>query len=162
MTKRRWMALGLLVFASACVLPEPPPPLPRAQLPPATVAAPAPPAVAVPLIVPAPLPAATPPVPPAAPVALAPPPRTLNPADLHGKQRDEVTALLGRPDLARPEPGAEVLLYQGQGCTLFVYLYAPAGGGQRRVEYVELGPGTRDVSRDTSCLTGLLMRVAGS
>ncbi|MSP20763.1 MAG: hypothetical protein EXQ93_04420 [Alphaproteobacteria bacterium] len=158
-------ALGALLLLGACVvepLPAPAPPVaalrpaapvqtaPQAPVIPAPEPVPAPPQVAV----------ALPPPPPA--VAVPKPPQTLNPPDLIGRARTDVIALLGAPDTARTEAGAEVLLYQGTSCTLFVFVYEPVGGGAARAEHVEVGPRTRDVSRDPACLTGLLQRVAAN
>ena len=96
-------------------------------------------------------------VPPPAP----PPPRGFDPTELNGKLREEVIGLLGGPSIARRETGAELLLFEGQGCVLYVFLYDQAGGGAPRVEYTELGPRTRDTSRERACLVGMLQPRAG-
>ena len=99
-------------------------------------------------------------MPPPPPVPRPPP--TITPVEIIGKSRTDVIGLFGQPDTARTEAGAEVLLYQGQGCVLFVFVYEPAPGalGGARAEHAEVGPALRDVSRDAACLTGLLQRVA--
>jgi len=162
----RAFALGALLALTACAVPPPDgaPPAPAAQLTPAQPlpapqAAPIPP----PPIMAEPQPVPPPPPPPPQIVVLPPappPPPTLNPTDLLGKGRTDVVALLGRPDSARTEAGAEVLLYQGEGCVLFVFLYVQAGGGAPRIDHVELGPRARDTTRDGTCLSGLVQRAA--
>jgi hypothetical protein len=155
--------LAALFVLAACATPPPGPPAPTAALtqqapmvlpPPEPAAAPQP----APATLPAP--AALPEIVVLPPAAVPRPPPTLNPVTLVGKPRTDVLALLGGPDQARTEAGAEVFLYQGEGCTLFVFLYEPQGGGTHRVEHVELGPRGRDLNRDAACLTGLLRRAA--
>lgn len=155
-------ALSALLMLGACVAAplEGVPPTPTAQLPPVPEAPVRPTEPAPPPIPPAPPPApevavAVPPPP------VAPPPRVFNPADLKGKQRDEVVDLLGGPAIARRETGAELLLYEGEGCVLYVFLYEPPAGGALRVEYTEVGPRNRDPSRDRACLAGMLPPRAG-
>ena len=158
--KRLALVAALLALA-ACAVPPAPPPGPPA---PAAVLTPQAPMVFPPEPAPPPPPAPAPPAvvvlpPPAQPLP-PPPPPTLVPAELVGKPRTDVLALLGGPDQARTEAGAEVILYQGDSCTLFVFLYEPQGGGAHRVEHVEVGPRGRDLSRDAACLAGLLRRAA--
>lgn len=159
--KRAVFAVALLLLGACVAAPlEGAPPAPTAQLSPVPQA-PAPVAEA------AALPPAPPPPPPPPEVAIvvpppAPPaPRTFDPTQLNGKQREEVIGLLGGPSIARREPGAELLLYEGQGCVLYVFLYDPPAGGAARVEYTEVGPRTRDPSRDRACLLGMLQPLAG-
>ncbi len=159
--KRLALVAALLALA-ACAVPPAPPPGPPA---PAAVLTPQAPMVFPPEPAPPPPPAPAPPAvvvlpPPAQPLPPPPPPPTLVPAELVGKPRTDVLALLGGPDQARTEAGAEVILYQGDSCTLFVFLYEPQGGGAHRVEHVEVGPRGRDLSRDAACLAGLLRRAA--
>lgn len=156
-------SVAALLLLGACVAPplEGAPPTPLAQLAPMPEAA-APIAEAVP-----PAPVAPPPVLTAPEVAVAlpqpaaPQPRVFDPSVLNGKQREEVIGLLGGPDIARREAGAELLLYEGQGCVLYVFLYDPPAGGAARVEYTEVGPRNRDPSRDRACLSAMLQPLAG-
>ncbi len=160
----RFASIAALLALAACAVPPAPPPGPPA---PAAVLTPQAPMV----FPPKPTPPPPEPVPPAVvvlpppaqplPAPLAPPPPpTLVPAELVGRPRTDVVALLGGPDQARNEAGAEVILYQGDSCVLFVFLYEPQVGGTHRVEHVEVGPRGRDLSRDASCLAGLLQRAA--
>jgi len=58
-----------------------------------------------------------------------------DPARLMGLGPDEVDSLLGRPDLVRREPPAEVRQYSADGCVFDVFLYDEAG--RYRVTYLE-------------------------
>ena len=81
-------------------------------------------------------------------VAVAVPPAEPEPAPtpvleavaLADLTRLQVAALLGTPNLSREEPGAEVLLYVGESCSVHVFLYEPEAGGARRVAHVEFDP----------------------
>jgi len=86
----------------------------------------------------APVAAAALPVPvPAAPVGPAAM-RVLELPVLAGMEPAQVIALLGEPDLRRPEPPAELWQYRNADCVLDVFLYAEAG------RYRVLGSATRD------------------
>jgi hypothetical protein len=155
--------VALLALAACAVPPAPPPgpPAPTAVLTPqAPMVFPPEPAPAPPPQPVAPPPAEIVVLPPPAQPLPPPPPPTLTLTDLVGKPRTDILTLLGGPDQARTEAGAEVLLYQGDSCTLFVFLYEPQGGGTHRVEHAEVGPRGRDLTRDAACLTGLLRRGA--
>ena len=152
--------VAALLALAACAVPPAPPPGPAA---PTAVLTPQAPMVFPPEPTPPPpepVPPAVVVLPPPAQPLPPPPPPTLVPAELVGKPRTDIVALLGGPDQARNEAGAEVILYQGDSCVLFVFLYEPQGGGTHRVEHVEVGPRGRDLSRDAACLAGLLQRAA--
>ncbi len=159
----RALSVAAILLLGACVAPplEGAPPAPTAQL------SPLPPAPAPAPVAEVAQPPAPPPAQPPAEVAIvlpppAPPaPRVFDPTELNGKQREEVIGLLGGPSIARREPGAELLLYEGQGCVLYVFLYDPPAGGAAHVEYTEVGPRTRDPSRDRACLLGMLQSFVG-
>jgi hypothetical protein len=58
--------------------------------------------------------------------------------DLVGLDGPAVERLLGKPDLSRKEPFAEVWQYAHGDCVLFLFIYAEAGGGAR-VSHAETG-----------------------
>lgn len=75
-----------------------------------------------------------------------PAPAPAKPAAMHmpelpaltGMDPAQLIALLGEPDLRRPEPPAELWQYRDADCVLDVFLYAEAG------RYRVLGSATRD------------------
>lgn len=75
------------------------------------------------------VPAAAVPAPPAPPAAPAVPAAMRVPElpVLTGMEPAQVIALLGEPDLRRPEPPAELWQYRDADCVLDVFLYAESG-----------------------------------
>ena len=78
-----------------------------------------------------------------------------DPVALKGRKADNVTAILGDPDLVRHDAPAEMWQYAGEGCVLTLILYQKAGS--MTVDHVE----TRDRTKGTpvagpGCLKALL------
>ncbi len=61
-----------------------------------------------------------------------------SPEDLIGLDKPAVERLLGKPDLSRKEPFAEVWQYAHGDCVLFLFIYA-GDGGVARVSHAETG-----------------------
>ncbi len=80
--------------------------------------------------------------------------------DLVGLDVPAIERLLGKPDLSRKEPFAEVWQYSHGGCVLFLFIYAEAGGAAR-VSHAETG--ARDGGEDPEpgqCIGTILSRNA--
>jgi hypothetical protein len=56
-------------------------------------------------------------------------------ADLKGLAPEQVTALIGNPDLRRTDPPAEIWQYRSADCVLELYFYN--SGASRRMVYAE-------------------------
>jgi len=85
-----------------------------------------------------------------------------SPADLIGLDAPAVERLLGKPDLSRKEPFAEVWQYTHGDCVLFVFIYAQ-DGGEARVSHAETG--ARDGGKTPEpgqCIGAILSRNAAS
>lgn len=61
-----------------------------------------------------------------------------DPGELLGLDRDAVSALLGRPELLRRDPPAELWQYQDTACILDLFLYQRQGGGAYTVAHFEV------------------------
>lgn len=68
--------------------------------------------------------------------------RTPSSAELAGLGRTELVGLLGPADFNRVDGPAEIMQYRNGACTLDVFLFKKAGGGETRVTHVE----ARDVN----------------
>lgn len=82
--------------------------------------------------------------------------------DLVGLDAPSVERLLGKPDLSRKEPFAEVWQYAHGDCVLFLFIYAEAGG-TGRVSHAETG--ARDGGKDPDpglCIGAILTRNAAT
>ena len=77
-----------------------------------------------------------------------------DPAQLIGIGPARLDALLGRPDLVRREPPAEIWQYRGAACIFDVFLYVEAG--EQRVTYIEARNQTAEKTAPRPCLKGLL------
>jgi len=82
--------------------------------------------------------------------------------DLVGLDAPSVERLLGKPDLSRKEPFAEVWQYTHGDCVLFLFIYAEAGGAGR-VSHAETS--ARDGGKDPEpgqCIGAILTRNAAT
>ena len=82
--------------------------------------------------------------------------------DLVGLDAPSVERLLGKPDLSRKEPFAEVWQYAHGDCVLFLFIYAEAGGSGR-VSHAETS--ARDGGKDPEpgqCIGAILARNAAT
>jgi len=82
--------------------------------------------------------------------------------DLVGLDAPSVERLLGKPDLSRKEPFAEVWQYTLGDCVLFLFIYAEAGG-TGRVSHAETS--ARDGGKDPEpgqCIGAILARNAAT
>ena len=102
-------------------------------------------------------PAATAPQLEAGPKTAALPPAPViddDPARIMGLGPDRLTELLGRPELTRREPPAEIWQYRGESCVFDVFLYEEAG--LARVTYLEARDASAQRVAERSCLNQLL------
>jgi hypothetical protein len=106
-------------------------------------------------------PAATAPRPDAAPepeprTAALPPEPAIDddPARILGLGPDKLTEILGRPELTRREPPAEIWQYRGKSCVFDVFLYEEAG--LVRVTYLEARDESAQRVAERDCLNQLL------
>ncbi len=77
-----------------------------------------------------------------------------DPARILGLGPDRLTELLGRPELTRREPPAEIWQYRGESCVFDVFLYAEAG--LVRVTYLEARDASARRVAERGCLNQLL------
>ena len=77
-----------------------------------------------------------------------------DPARILGLGPDRLTELLGRPELTRREPPAEIWQYRGESCVFDVFLYAEAG--LARVTYLEARDASAQRVAERGCLNQLL------
>ena len=77
-----------------------------------------------------------------------------DPAQLIGIDPARLDSLLGRPDLVRREPPAEIWQYRGAACIFDVFLYEEAG--TQRVTYIEARNQAAEQTPPRPCLNGLL------
>ena len=77
-----------------------------------------------------------------------------DPARILGLSPDRLTELLGRPELTRREPPAEIWQYRGESCVFDVFLYEE--GGLARVTYLEARDASARRVNERSCLNQLL------
>ncbi len=77
-----------------------------------------------------------------------------DPARILGLGPDRLTELLGRPELTRREPPAEIWQYRGESCVFDVFLYAE--GGLARVTYLEARDASARRVAERDCLNQLL------
>lgn len=75
-----------------------------------------------------------------------------------GATAQALAAQFGRPDLEAREGTARKLQFVGPACVLDVYLYAPRGGGEPVVTYIDARlPDGREMDR-SSCVAALNAR----
>ncbi len=87
--------------------------------------------------------------------ALAPTPEIDDdPARILGLGPDQLTEILGRPELMRREPPAEIWQYRGRSCVFDVFLYEEAG--TVRVTYLEARDASARRVAERNCLNQLL------
>ncbi len=77
-----------------------------------------------------------------------------DPARVLGLSPDKLTEMLGRPDLTRREPPAEIWQYRGETCVFDVFLYEEAGSA--RVTYLEARDESAHPVAERNCLNQLL------
>lgn len=77
-----------------------------------------------------------------------------DPARVLGLDPDTLTEMLGRPDLTRREPPAEIWQYRGETCVFDVFLYEEAGAA--RVTYLEARDESAHPVAERNCLNQLL------
>ena len=77
-----------------------------------------------------------------------------DPARILGLGPDRLTELLGRPELTRREPPAEIWQYRGESCVFDVFLYEE--GGLVRVIYLEARDESARRVAERGCLNQLL------
>ncbi len=77
-----------------------------------------------------------------------------DPARILGLGPDRLTELLGRPELTRREPPAEIWQYRGESCVFDVFLYEE--DGLVRVTYLEARDASARRVTERSCLNQLL------
>ncbi len=77
-----------------------------------------------------------------------------DPARILGLGPDKLTELLGRPELTRREPPAEIWQYRGESCVFDVFLYEE--GGLVRVTYLEARDESAQRVAERNCLNQLL------
>ena len=77
-----------------------------------------------------------------------------DPARILGLGPDRLTELLGRPELTRREPPAEIWQYRGESCVFDVFLYEE--GGRVRVTYLEARDARARRVAERGCLNQLL------
>ncbi len=98
---------------------------------------------------------------PAEPVKPAPPPPPPPPtsSDILGLTGDEVTSLLGPPNLARRENRSEVWQYAENGCVLHVFMHGTSGT-DARVDHLEATDMAGVRSNTDGCLADLAAKTA--
>jgi hypothetical protein len=77
-----------------------------------------------------------------------------DPTRVLGLAPDKLTELLGRPELTRREPPAEIWQYRGETCVFDVFLYEESG--LVRVIYLEARDGSAQRVAERNCLNQLL------
>ncbi len=77
-----------------------------------------------------------------------------DPGRILGLGPDRLTEILGRPELTRREPPAEIWQYRGESCVFDVFLYEEAG--LVRVTYLEARDASARRVAERSCLNQLL------
>jgi hypothetical protein len=77
-----------------------------------------------------------------------------DPARVMGLGAAQLTELLGRPELTRREPPAEIWQYRGRDCVFDVFLYEDAG--LRRVTYLEARDDSAQPVAARDCLNQIL------
>ena len=77
-----------------------------------------------------------------------------DPSRILGLGPDELAEMLGRPDLTRREPPAEIWQYRGETCVFDVFLYEEAGS--TRVTYLEARDESAQRVAERNCLNQLL------
>ncbi len=77
-----------------------------------------------------------------------------DPARILGLGPEKLTELLGRPELTRREPPAEIWQYRGESCVFDVFLYEEAG--LVRVTYLEARDESAQRVAERNCLNQLL------
>ena len=82
--------------------------------------------------------------------------RTLSSAELSGLGRTELVGLLGPADFNRVDGPAEIMQYRNGGCTLDVFLYRMAGGGETRVTHVEARDANMETVPGDDCLRSVV------
>ncbi len=89
-------------------------------------------------------------------VAALPPAPVIDddPARILGLGPDRLTELLGRPELTRREPPAEIWQYRGESCVFDVFLYEE--GGLARVTYLEARDASAQRVAERGCLNQIL------
>jgi hypothetical protein len=89
-------------------------------------------------------------------IAVLPPEPVIDddPARILGLDPDQVTEILGRPELMRREPPAEIWQYRGESCVFDVFLYEQAG--LVRVTYLEARNESAEPIAERNCLNQLL------
>ncbi len=89
-------------------------------------------------------------------IAVLPPEPVIDddPARVLGLGPDQLTEILGRPELTRREPPAEIWQYRGESCVFDVFLYEEAGRVQ--VTYLEARDESAERIAERDCLNQLL------
>ncbi len=77
-----------------------------------------------------------------------------DPARILGLGPEKLAEILGRPDLTRREPPAEIWQYRGRSCVFDVFLYEEAGSV--RVTYLEARDESAQRVAERTCLNQLL------
>ena len=77
-----------------------------------------------------------------------------DPARILGLGPEKLAEILGRPDLTRREPPAEIWQYRGRSCVFDVFLYEEAGSV--RVTYLEARDESAQRVAERACLNQLL------
>ncbi len=77
-----------------------------------------------------------------------------DPARVLGLGPDQLTEILGKPELTRREPPAEIWQYRGESCVFDVFLYEEAG--RVRVTYLEARDENAKPIAERNCLNQLL------
>ncbi len=77
-----------------------------------------------------------------------------DPARILGLSPNQLTEILGLPELTRREPPAEIWQYRGESCAFDVFLYEEAGSV--RVTYLEARDGSAQRVAERGCLNQLL------
>ena len=77
-----------------------------------------------------------------------------DPARILGLGPDQLTEILGQPELMRREPPVEIWQYRGQSCVFDVFLYEEAGSV--RVTYLEARDKIAEPVAERICLNQIL------
>jgi hypothetical protein len=80
----------------------------------------------------------------------------LSSAVLSGLGRTELVGLLGPADFNRVDGPAEIMQYRNGGCTLDVFLYKTAAGGETRVTHVEARDANMETVPSDTCLRNVV------